>query len=355
MLTAQYALRPRCHSMPNAIRLYGAPRRLPKWLVFLACVLTQPVLAAETPKTPAIDATTATLQRIQTAARSLDYSGVFTYQQGGNMSSSRVIHLVDGTGERERLEILDGEPREYVRHNDEIQCLIPEKKAVVRQQRRGDRFPGLLIDDGKNVSDHYSLKTGKSLSRIAGRACTVLELVPKDALRYGYRLCADAKTGLLLKAQTLGARQHVIDQVTFTSLQIGAKVDADQLASRWDTTGWSVIKPVLAPVDLAKLGWRIPAPSGFRGITQVSRAMEPDRKVSQLVLSDGLAAISVFIEAVAPAHNQELAKGAVREGIMNIFGTRIGDYWFTAIGEVPAQTLRELAERTQYVPLSASK
>lgn len=339
------------HGVFTASRLNGRAR----WFLILVCVLAQPALAAETPKIPAIDATTAALQKVQTAARQLDYSGVFTYQQGGNMSSSRVIHMVDSTGERERLEILDGDPREYIRHNDEIKCLIPEKKAVVRQQRRGDRFPGLLIDGGENISAHYTMKTGKSLSRIAGRACTVLELIPKDALRYGYRLCTDAKTGLLLKAQTLGAHQRIIDQVSFTSLQVGENIDAGQLASHWDTTGWTVVEPVLAPVDLGKMGWRIPAPAGFRGITQVSRSMKPDRKVSQLVLSDGLAAISVFIEPVSPPHNQELAKGAVREGTMNVFGTRIGDYWFTAIGEVPAKTLRELAERTEYVPSPATK
>jgi sigma-E factor negative regulatory protein RseB len=37
---------------------------------------------------------------------------------------------------------------------------------------------------------------------------------------------------------------------------------------------------------------------------------------------------------------------------MNIFRTRIGDHWLTTLGEVPAQTLREIAERTEYVPLA---
>ena len=57
------------------------------------------------------------LSRIQQAARKQDYAGVFMYQQGETIQSSRLVHVLDGTGERERLEILDGQPREYLRHN----------------------------------------------------------------------------------------------------------------------------------------------------------------------------------------------------------------------------------------------
>ena len=46
------------------------------------------------------------------------------------MRSSRIIHVVDGTGERERLEVLDGSPREFIRHNETQLCLIPEKNLV---------------------------------------------------------------------------------------------------------------------------------------------------------------------------------------------------------------------------------
>jgi len=88
----------------------------------------------------------ALLARVQQAARTLDYSGVYAYQQGSYIQSSRIVHVVDGTGERERIEVLDGQPREFLSHNDEVQCLIPEKKAVVKEKRRGDRFPGLIAD-----------------------------------------------------------------------------------------------------------------------------------------------------------------------------------------------------------------
>src|SRR3546814_7415040 len=60
--------------------------------------------------------------------------------------------------------------------------------------RRFDRFPGLLINDGRNIPAHYVVKKNKRPNRIAGRECTMIELTPKDHERYGYRYCSDAKT-----------------------------------------------------------------------------------------------------------------------------------------------------------------
>ncbi|MFW7343823.1 MucB/RseB C-terminal domain-containing protein [Pollutimonas sp. H1-120] len=320
-------------------------------LLAAACALAQPAWSAEAAKA-APDPVLVALRKIQDAARKLDYSGVYTYQQGGIMLSSRIVHLVDGTGERERIEMLDGPPREYLRHNETTQCLVPEKKLVVIERRRGDRFPALLLGEGKTIPENYQFKLQAGLSRIAGRECSIIELIPKDAHRYGYRLCADTKTSLLLKAQTLNQHGGVIDQISFSSLQVGDKVASGQLASSWNIQDWKVLETTMAPVDLAKNGWRIPFPPGYQPVTQVSRPMKRGRQVSQLVITDGLAAISVFIEPYEADRDTPLANGAVSTGAMNIFRARIGDHWLTALGEVPAETVRDIAEHTEYVPLA---
>ncbi len=323
-------------------------------LIAAVCAIASPVLAASAPST-STDPGVVLLRKVQEAARGLDYSGVYTYQQGATMVSSRIVHIVDGTGERERIEMLDGAPREYIRHNDVTRSLIPQKKLVILERRRGDRFPAMLIGDGENIPSNYIIKTGDSTSRIAGRECKVVELIPKDGRRYGYRICTDTKTNLLLKAQTLDSAQSVIDQIAFNSLQVGAKVAPDELASSWDTQGWKILETSMVAVDLPKAGWRIPFPAGFQALTQVTRPMATGKKVNQLVMSDGMAAISVFIEPFDGATDTPLAKGAMHKGAMNVFRTRIGDYWLTALGEVPAETLRDIAERTEYVPLGVNK
>lgn len=323
--------------------------------VLALCLGMQAQAARADEAGPAPDITVI-LHQVQAAARELDYSGVLTYQQGVIMQSARVVHVVDGTGERERLEILDGIPREYLRQGASVQGLIPEKKTIIIEPERADRFPGLLLGDAAKLSQSYYIKKHKTPSRIAGHICIVYEVHPKDNYRYGYKLCVESGTNLLLKEQTINTQGEIVDQVAFSTLALRDQVRVEKLASPWDTRGWKVIQSPTEPVDVAKLGWRISAPPGFEPVTQVSRPMKSGKAVKQLVYSDGLAAVSVFIETASPAHGgSALPKGATRNGVMNIFGGRIGEYWITAIGEVPPAALRELVERTEYVPLAATQ
>lgn len=334
----------------SGMQVKGHASRLFAVACALACLIAAPASAAEpSGDEVAAQQAVAVLQKIQTAARTLDYAGVYTYQQGQTMVSSRIVHMVDGTGERERIELLDGEPREYVRHNDESHCLIPSKKVVLIEDRRGDRFPGLLLGDSSNLSKFYQIRTGDSLYRVAGRECQFIELVPRDEARYGYRLCADTQTHLLLKAQVVGSH-GMIDQIAFNTLSLGEHVSPEGLETGLQTDGWKVVQSAMTPIDLSKQGWRIPYPPGYQPVMQAVRTMKHGRQVSQLVLADGLAAVSIFIEPLTSGKGPHNANEVASTGAMNIFSTRVGDHWLTALGEVPAQTLRELVERTEYVP-----
>src|SRR5690625_2271690 len=82
---------------------------------------------------------------IQEAARTIDYEGFFTYQHGTQLKTSRIVHMVDGTGERERLEGFDGSPCESVRHSSLVQWLVPAENLVDIQDQRNVRFPELLV------------------------------------------------------------------------------------------------------------------------------------------------------------------------------------------------------------------
>ncbi|OZI23371.1 siderophore-interacting protein [Bordetella genomosp. 9] len=295
----------------------------------------------------------ALLARIQDAASKLDYSGIFTYQQGETIQSSRVVHVVDGSGERERIEVLDGQPREYLRRNDDIQCLVPEHKTILVQHKRAEQFPGLLLGSPAALTKYYRVLMQPAPHRVAGRECRIITIEPLDKDRYGYRLCADTENDLLLKAQTLSGNATVLEQVAFTALRLGPAVDHTQLESHWNTKDWKVLQGSMTPLDLAAQGWRIPYPPGFNPVSQVGRTMAHGDAVSQLVLSDGLAAISVFIEPYDKKRNRHQPHGAYRRGPINVYGMRIADYWVTVLGEVPAATLEQLAKATEYVPPAA--
>src|SRR5512138_2857327 len=57
------------------------------------------------------------LKKMAAASRQLNYSGTFTYQHGRQMESSQIVHVVDAGGEHEKLQTLDGPPREFIRTN----------------------------------------------------------------------------------------------------------------------------------------------------------------------------------------------------------------------------------------------
>lgn len=292
------------------------------------------------------------LIQIQQATHELDYSGVIIHTQDGSTQSMRLVHLIDGTGERERVEMLDGKHRELLRHNERVQYLIPEQQLVVVERKRADRFPSLLLGEPTYLSDYYSVTQLEVMKRVAGRDCIMYELRPKDSLRYGYRLCADARNHLLLHAQTLDRNDKVIHQVAFASIAFGSQVHASDLQPSIDFSNWRIIQAEMKDVDLQAQGWRIDYPAGFNVVSQVTRSMGAGRKVSQLVLSDGLAAISVFIEPVdEQGARLKENKGSKRGGI-NLFRTRIGDYWLTTTGEVPLSTLAELGRNAEFVPLA---
>jgi sigma-E factor negative regulatory protein RseB len=63
--------------------------------------------------------------------------------------------------------------------------------------------------------------------------------------------------------------------------------------------------------------------------------------VQHLIFSDGFASVSVFIEPGTPKGPSPPESTSV--GSANAFSTQIGGHVITAIGEVPATTVRDLA------------
>ena len=222
-------MQPACPVSPAAATIH-------RWLatVLLAgsavtCLSTAAQERGRTPTAPAERSPLQWIEAIQRAAVRVNYSGTIVYQAGGEMRTSRITHMFDGARSHERVQTLDGKPREYIRlrteSNDEVRCLIPESRRVIVEHRAiEDPFPGLIGAPAEAVLERYDLKTGE-IERVAGVKCQVLTLAPRDALRYGYRLCVDRSTGLLLRAQTVGEQREVLEQVAFTDIRIGEKID----------------------------------------------------------------------------------------------------------------------------------
>jgi len=284
------------------------------------------------------------LQVVQQAARRLDYSGTMVYQQGAEVRMSRIVHVFDGKVSHERLQPMDGRPREFIRNADEVKCLIPEARRVVIERRsRAESFPGLAATATADLLQHYSVKVA-GRERVGGFDCQVIEIQPRHPDRYGYRLWVDRATGLLLRSQTVNDRGDVLEQMAFAEVRIGG-VDREQLKPSWPTDGWKVDEAAHRPVDLKEQGWRLVPPSGFKPLYTVRRPMASGQAV-QAVYSDGLASLSVFIEPAAASDGSEALP---QRGPINAYARRIGDSVVTVVGEIPADTARAVAQAAERV------
>ena len=76
------------------------------------------------------------LDKMMQAAQTLNYDGTFVYRQGDRVESMRIIHRADANGERERLVSLSGAPREVLRDNSNVVCILPDTQRVVVSKSR---------------------------------------------------------------------------------------------------------------------------------------------------------------------------------------------------------------------------
>ncbi len=284
------------------------------------------------------------LQRIYRSTERLSYTGTFVYQHGEQVETSRITRIVDASGVHERLEALDGTPREIVRVNEEVKCYLPQTMTLKVERQLDTRpFPAMRAE-ARELARHYAIRKGET-ERIAGYDCQAIVLEPRDRLRYGHKIWADLATGMLVKAQTFNEKHEVVEQFAFTQLQIGGRIGHDQVKSRFAGKGldWRVESAGMVAADLAGDGWLLGAlPPGYRKITEMKRTLGASADVGHIVLSDGLAAVSIFIEPLA-AKPSPGPLGPSRQGAVSVYARKLDSYLVTVVGEVPAESVRLIA------------
>jgi sigma-E factor negative regulatory protein RseB len=137
-------------------------------------------------------------------------------------------------------------------------------------------------------------------------------------------------------------RGVVLEQFMFAQIEIGGDIPNSALAP--ETSGndlvWYREKAGSSPVDGVQPEWIVNSvPKGFMLTSEIARVIPiRGQRVRHLVYSDGLAAVSIFIEKLnsgaVPA-----VRGASRMGAVHAFGRMIGDHHVTIVGEVPAGTV----------------
>ena len=285
----------------------------------------------------------ALLQRIAQGSRQLTYSGVFVYRSGGRVDTSRIVHSVSDGVELERIEALDGSPREVLRAGSEVKCFFPEEKLLIVEARSNQRgFPSLLPAGLGSLPEHYA-SHGGSTGRVAGVSSRAVLLKPRDEWRYGHEFWMDVASGLLLKATLLGAGGEALESFAFTHVKIGGPLEHGALKPGFDLDKVRVQHVRTTEMRPEDAGWifRTQLP-GFRKVAAMKRqSADAGAESMHVVFSDGLASISVFIEPGGTAGEQE---STATLGPVNVFRRQVDQHRVVVMGEVPAIAVRRLGE-----------
>src|SRR5688572_15016167 len=285
------------------------------------------------------------LRKINDATQKLSYSGTFVYQNNSRSETSRITRYVDARGDIEKLEVMDGVPREIVREKDTVRCYLPGARLVKVDRRTERGFPALLPERISALARNYGITLGES-RRIAGYDCRAVVLTPKDNLRYGYRLYADTASGMLLRAVTVDANGEQVEQFMFTQLAIGG-VTRDMVRSRHAAArAWRVEDAAAAPARLAGWGLSSELP-GFHKVVELKRRLGDSRSAGQVVYSDGLAAVSVFIESLE-GRSDPVRTGLASMGAIHIYTREVANHMVTVVGEAPAASVQRIANAVEY-------
>lgn len=318
--------------------MHALPQRLLRaWsmlgLLCLAWLIAVPRPARADDAGPLLDA-------MAKAMRTLDYQGAFTYQHAGRVDTLRIFHA-GGARERERLVSLNGPRSELVRDGANVTCTQPDGTTVVYASTAGrGLMPLLPAADTRALDEHYEVRRiGED--RVAGYRADVVDVAPRDRLRYGYRFWLERDTRLLLRSMVTDGERRPLEQLMFVSLEIGtAPTEADLVPQKRGDAA----TPVTAPeIELEVRGtpyWQVvPAPPGFHFVS-ARRPKQGPEGAEHLVYSDGLATVSIYVEprGDAVAGYDTLAG----RGTVNVFGRVMEDWRVTVLGEVPVATVHQI-------------
>lgn len=302
------------------------------------------------------------LKRMSEADQEQNYQGTFILRKSDNLSTLRVMHGSDDKGVWETLEALNGEPRKVVRRNNKVVSVFPARELVtIRLNARKQPLHPQLPENIDQLELFYSINQLPD-DRIANHQTLVVDLLPNDKLRYGYRYWVDKNTGMLLRCDLVAEDDKIVEQMMFTSIDYLAQAPAPTFdLKQFEHYRQQLLdEPKVDVKHSAPLQWTINTlPKGFmltQSTMRYSRSSATkssvaenaaDQKSSQpnllhLVYSDGLASVSVFIEK--NQGGEKHLQGASTMGAVNAFGNPVEDYFVTVVGEVPVKTVRAMAQ-----------
>lgn len=278
------------------------------------------------------------MARMAKASRELNYSGVFTYEHRGNLTSVKLVHEVRDGKIYERLLHMDGSQRDVVSRSDSLDCVRAGDMLL-----RGNAYK---INDGSysRLEDFYEFHI-KGDDRIANREVSLVHVIPKDRYRYGYVVAIDKESGLLLQSVLMNHAGQPLERFQFVDISIGGsssyldmQIEEGEFAEINQTDCIKINRKIESSQSMWDVNW---LPPGF-----VLASHQPPGAEGQesMMYTDGLAVFSVFIDSVQgtvlPPVDAKLGATVAVLTKVEISGNQ---YAICVVGEIPRGTASQVA------------
>ena len=282
------------------------------------------------------------LSRMSAAVQMTSYEGTVIRIRDGKAEALKVVHTVSDGVVREKVVAQEGNGLEIIRNGNEVHCILPDRRSVrVEEWDDQSTLFSTLPTSEIRFGSEYDVSIVRE-ERVAGRPAVLVAIRPHDSYRYGHRVWLDTETAFPLQTQLIGEDGDPIEQVKFADISLNKEIHASALAPSYSTENFRwLTQPSRHVSHKLETSWASSdMPQGFRAVATHGEKMPGnDAIVTHIVYSDGLANVSVFIAPQAAA----VSDGPSRVGGSNSYSAIRDGHRVTAVGEVPAMTVEQIA------------
>lgn len=286
-------------------------------------------------------------QRMVDDAPKANYKGVFIHQAGDQSQSVEIVHGEQDGKIYERMLHLDGPAREVIRQGDDMISVAANGKVEKLSTHQGGPFSRSNLGEVAQIEKGYDFSQQES-HRVAGRDAVLLQLIPRDRFRNGYRLWLDKQTAVPLRTELVDRAGRVLERFQFGQFQPLAEFDNTLFTAagrKTEITDNNIQNPGKV-ADSQALTWQLNwLPKGFMQIQASSKESPHDQH--RRMYSDGVVMFSVFVDdehTGMPDGNQRIGATSVSVHHKLWLGQarRI-----TVVGELPQEATQRIAHSVE--------
>ncbi|MEI6268314.1 MAG: MucB/RseB C-terminal domain-containing protein [Methylococcaceae bacterium] len=279
------------------------------------------------------------LAKMNHAMDVLNYQGTVAFFKNGKLEPMKYVHAAEKGVQQEQLLSLNSPLREIIRDADQVSCLFKETQQTLVDHRPFEH--SFLVDMPKNLDDMGGIYRFEIVGEenIALRPSYIVAIQPKDNARYPRKIWIEKQQFLPLKVVVYDNVGVPLEQIVFTDIEV--KKSLPFVAVKFLNAVYPAqpIQQLQSSDQAAFVVTQLP--TGFREAFFARKPMHnAEQPVDHLLLSDGFTAVSIYMENKSAF----LQPGLQSVGAINSYSRTINNFQLTVMGEVPAETVKFIAE-----------